>query len=121
VKQKLQANGSAQYFGKIARHDREFAKKPKNKRNRARILVAAGLRQIAAADNAQARTEGLQEQRHQVGNNEHPEQAIAKFCAAFEISCPVAGVHIADADQIRRAGEGERRFQKCACSVPTLS
>ena len=43
----------------------------------------------------------------QVGHQQDPEQAVAEARAAFQVGGPVAGVHVADADQVGGAGEGE--------------
>ena len=43
----------------------------------------------------------------QVRHHQHPEQAVAEARAAFQVGGPVAGVHVADADQVGRSGEGE--------------
>ena len=71
------------------------------------IGFAAGLGQIAAADDSQARAERLQQDRHGVRHDQHPEQAVAEAGAAGQIRGPVAGVHVADADQVGGAGESE--------------
>ena len=40
-----------------------------------------------------------------LASGDHPEQAVLEFRPRFEIGPPVAGVHVADADQKRRPGE----------------
>ncbi len=85
-----------------------ISQRPQSARlTRARVGFAAGLGQIAAGNDAQARAERLQQDGHGVGHDQHPQQAVAEARAAFQVGGPVAGVHIADADQIGRAGEGE--------------
>ena len=74
---------------------------------RPRIGFAAGLRQVAAGDDAQARAQRLQQDGHGVRHHQHPEQAVAEARAAFQVGGPIAGVHVADADQVGRSGEGE--------------
>ena len=75
--------------------------------DRARVAVAAGLREVAAAGDAEARGERLQQDRHQVGDHDDAEQRVAVARAAGEVGGPVAGVHVADGDQVAGAGEGE--------------
>ena len=72
-----------------------------------RIRFAAGLRQIASGDDSEPRRQRLQQDRHEVRQHQHPQQLVAELRAAAQIGGPVAGIHVADADQIGRSGEGE--------------
>ena len=47
----------------------------------------------------------LQHRRHQARQRHHPQQAVLELRAALQVGAPVAGVHVADADQQRRAAE----------------
>ena len=51
--------------------------------------------------------ERLQQDRHQVRQHDHAEQRVAVARAAGEVGGPVAGVHVADRDEVARSGEGE--------------
>src|SRR5207248_10304234 len=75
-------------------------------RRRARVAVAAGLREVAAAGDAEARGERLQQDRHQVREHDHAEERVTVLGAARKVSRPIARVHVADGDEI--AGTGER-------------
>ena len=77
-------------------------------RGRPRVAVAAGLGEVASAGDAEARGQRLQQDRHQVGDHDDAEQRVAEARAAGEVGGPVARVHVADRDQVARAGEGEQ-------------
>ena len=62
--------------------------------------------EIAAAGDAEADGERLQEDRHQVGDHDDAEERVAEAGAAGEVSCPIARAHVADSDEV--AGTGER-------------
>ena len=72
-----------------------------------RVVVAAGLGEVAAAGDAEADGERLQQDRHQVGDHDDAEQRVAEAGAAGEVGRPVAGVHVADGDEVAGPGEGE--------------
>ena len=75
--------------------------------DRLRVLLAAGLREVLAGHHAELHAQRLQEHRHQVRQQDHPDEGVAELGAAGEVGRPVAGVHVADADQVAGAGEGE--------------
>ena len=107
MEQQIQRNGRAQHFRQVAGDDGDFTQEPERQINSARIGFAAGLGQIAARDDAEARAQRLQQHRHGVGHHEHPQQPVAEVRAAIDVGRPVAGVHVADADEVGRAGEGQ--------------
>ena len=47
----------------------------------------------------------LHEDRHQAGESDHPQEPVLVLSAALQVGPPVAGVHVADADQNRGADE----------------
>ena len=107
MEQQVQSDGGAQHFGQIAGGDRDLAQHPQRVGDRARVSFAAGLRQVALADDPQARAQSLQQNRHQVRKHQHPQKLIAEARAAFQIGGPVARIHVADADQVGWPGEGK--------------
>ncbi len=107
VEQQVQRDGGADHFREVARGDGDFAQQPQEDGDRPRVAVAAGLREVAAAGDAEPGGERLQQDRHQVGNHDHAEQRVAVARAAGEVSCPVAGIHVADGDQVAGPGKGE--------------
>ena len=78
VEQQVERDGRAQHFGQVAGRDGDFAEDPQRDVDGARIGFAAGLRQVAAGDDAQARAQGLQQDRHGVRHDQHPEQPVAE-------------------------------------------
>ena len=47
----------------------------------------------------------LQQDRHQVGDHDDAQEGVAEPRAAGEVGRPIAGVHVADGDQVPRTGE----------------
>jgi hypothetical protein len=70
-------------------------------------VVAAGLGEIAAGDDSQLGGESLEQDRHQVGNEDHAQERVSELGSAGEIGRPVAGVHVADGYEVARPGEGQ--------------
>ena len=108
MEQQIERDRRPDDFGEIAGGDRDLAQHPQKNRDRARVVIAAGLREIAAGDDAELRGEPLQQNRHQIGEQDHAEQRVAEPRAAGEIGGPVARVHVADRDQVARTGEGQQ-------------
>ena len=77
-------------------------------RDRPRVAVAARLREVASAADAEPHRERLQQDRHQVRDQDHAEQRVAVARAAGEVGGPVARVHVADRHQVARAGKREQ-------------
>ena len=69
------------------------------------IPVAAALRQVFAGDDAEPRGDHLHEDGHEAGEADDPEQAVLELRSGLQVGAPVAGVHVADADQDGRADE----------------
>jgi hypothetical protein len=53
----------------------------------------------------------MQEHGHQVAQQHDTEQFITEFCAAAEIRGPVAGIHVADGDQVAGSGKSKKFAQ----------
>ena len=70
--------------------------------DRAQVLFPAGLGQIVAGDDPEPRPERLKQDRHQVAHQQDPDAAHSRNGRRRQIGRPVSGVHVADADQIRR-------------------
>ena len=107
VEEQVQGDGGADDFGQVAGGDGDFAEDPEEDRRRARVAVAAGLREVASAGDAEAGGERLQQDRHQVRDHDDAQERVAVAGAAGEVGGPVARVHVADRDQVARAGEGQ--------------
>ena len=54
---------------------------------------------------------GLEENRHQIGHQKHPDQRVAEPGTSLQIRRPVARVHVADTHQVGRPQEGEKPAQ----------
>ena len=105
AEQQLQRDGRAEHLGQVARGDRDFAEDPQDDRRPARVRIAARLREIAAAGDAQPRGERLQQDRHQVRQHDDAEQRVAEPRAAGDVGRPVAR----DPCSRRRRGSPARR------------
>ena len=51
--------------------------------------------------------ERLQQNRHEVRDHDDAEQRVAELGPAGDVGRPVAGIHVADRDEIAGAGEGQ--------------
>ena len=107
VKEEVERDGGADDFGEVARRDGDLAEHPEDDRDRTRVAVAARLRQVASAGDAEAGGERLQQDRHQVRQHDHAEERVAVARATGQVGCPIPGVHVADGHQIPGAGKGE--------------
>ena len=70
-------------------------------------MVAAGLREVATRGDAQPRAQRLEQDGHEVRNEDDRKQRVAELRATGEVRGPVAGVHVTDGDEVTRPGEGE--------------
>ena len=116
VEEEIEGHGGSQDFGEIAGGDGEFAADPEKNGHTARVVVAAGLGEIASGDDAEFRGECLQEHRKNVADQHDAEKRIAELGAAADVGGPVAGVHVTDGDEITGASEGED-FAEPVCVV----
>ena len=106
MKEQMNGDSAAKHFGQVTRGNRNFARQPIRQSGPAGVVVAACLGQVLAGDDAQPRRTDLHEDGHQARQRHHPEKSVAVLGAGLEVGRPVAGVHVADADEEGRAGEG---------------
>ena len=59
VEQQVEPDGRAEHLGQVAGGDGDFAQHPEREVDGARVGFAAGLRQVAAADDAQPRADSV--------------------------------------------------------------
>ena len=85
---------------------------PEEDRGAAREMVPAGLREVAPAGNPEARRQRLQQNRHQVRQQDDAEKRVPVARPAFEVRRPVARIHVADGDQVAGPGKREQLAQK---------
>ena len=107
VEEEIKSDGGAEDFGEVAGGDGEFAGHPEKNGHAAGIVVAAGLGEIASGDDAEFRGEPLEKHRQEITDQDDAEKGVAELGAAADVGGPVAGVHVADGDEIAWAGEGE--------------
>ena len=110
VGEQVDGDGAAEDFGQVAGADRQFAKQPVGPAGPVGIPVAAALGEILAGDDAEPGGDDLEEDGHQAGEGDDPEQVVFELSAALEVGAPVAGVHVADADQQGGADVGAPLF-----------
>ena len=72
-----------------------------------RELLAADLGQVAAGRDPELRRQGLDQHRHQVRGDDHPDEAVAEARAAGDVRREVARVDVGDAGDERRPEEGQ--------------
>jgi hypothetical protein len=56
-------------------------------------------------DDAKLGGESLEKDRHQVRGENYSEECVSELGTAGEIGGPVAGIHVADRDEVSRSGE----------------
>ncbi len=66
AEEKLERDGRADDFREVASGDRSFAEHPEADDGRLRIVIAAGLREVASGGDAQLHAKVLEQDRHQV-------------------------------------------------------
>ena len=107
AEQELQADRRAEYLGQVAGGDGDFAQDPERCRDGAAEHRPAGLGEVHPGDDPEPGAQALQQDRHQVRHHEHPQEGVAQLGSRRDVGRPVPGVHVADADQVGRADEGE--------------
>ena len=111
TEQELQGDDGSQNLRQVACRDGHLGKDPEHQVEPGRILRPAGLGQVVTRHNPQPRGQRLEEDRHQVGHQEDPDQRIAEPGAPLQVRRPVARVHVAHAHQVRRPKKGEQPAQ----------
>ena len=103
----MQCDRRSDHLGQITGRDCKFGDDPERERHPFRVGVAAGLGQIAPRHDAQLGRQSLEQDRHQVAQQDDVEQRVTKLGAAGEVGGPVARVHISDGDEVSRTAKGE--------------
>src|SRR5262249_1395613 len=107
TEEQLEPYRRADDFREVTRGDRQFAQNPQEPDGGLAVMIAAGLREVASSRDAELDTEMLQQDRHEVGHHDDPEERVAEFGTAFQIGGPVSWIHVANGDQEARARERE--------------
>ncbi len=71
-------------------------------------MFTAGLGEVASRGDAELQGKRLQEHRHQTAEQDDTQERVAEFRAPAKVGRPVAGVHVADGDQVAGARKGEQ-------------
>ena len=107
LKQQRKSDGAAEKLGEIGRHRGNLADYPHRQDDRTRKMLAAHFREIAAGHDAELGRKGLEQHRNQIGEQDHPQQAIAVFRARLDVCREVAGIDVGDRRDHRRSGKGQ--------------
>ena len=96
-KQQLQAERGTEELREVGRHRNQLSLHPERNRRTTREPLAADLRQVAPRRDAELRGEGLDQHRHQVRGDDHPDEREAELRAARDVRREVARVDVGDA------------------------
>ena len=103
--QQVEADRRPDDLRQIGGADGDLGQEPERVGKRPRIGVAAGLGEVAAGGDRHPGAQVLQDDRHDVGEEGDEEQRVAELGASGEGRRPVAGVHIADGNEVAGAEE----------------
>ncbi len=96
AEEQVQAYSGAEELGQIGRDCGDFSRCPEGPDGGAGEMLAAVLREGEAGNDAQLGREVLDENRHRVRPEQHPEEAIAELSSAENVGGEVAGVDVGD-------------------------
>ena len=105
TEEKIEADGGSDHLREIGGADGKLRERPQHPSDGLRKSIAAGLRQITAAADGQPGAQGLQDDRHDVGNQRNGEKCVAVLGSPGERSGPVSRVHITDGNEVTRPEE----------------
>ena len=106
AEEQVEAERRADELGEVGRHGDRLGLDPETERDRAWKAVAAHLGQVLAGRDPELGAHRLDQHRHQVRGDDHPEQQVAELGAAGHVRREVAGVDVGDAGDERRPEEG---------------
>ena len=73
AKEQLERDDGAQHLGQVTRGDGHLGQNPEDQVHPGGILGPAGLRQVMTRNHPQPCGKGLEENRHQIGHQKHPD------------------------------------------------
>ena len=111
VEEQVQRDGGADELGEVGRHGDQLGLDPQPPRDRPREVIAAQLGEVAPGRDADLGREVLDQHRHEVGAEQHPQQQVAVLGAAGDVRGEVAGVDVGDAGDEGRPEQGEGAAQ----------
>ena len=121
LEQQRQADRAAEELRQVGGHRRHLADSPHRQDHRRGELVAAHLGEVAPGDDPQLGRQRLEQHGDHVGQHDHPQQGVAVFRAGLDVGGEVAGVHVGDRGDHRRAGEQQRGTQPDAPATQRLA
>src|SRR3990172_6288050 len=80
--EQVEGDGRADDLGEVAGGDGDLAEDPEEDRDRPGVAVAAGLREVASAGDAEAGGQGLEDDGHDVRDEDDAEERVAVAGAA---------------------------------------
>ena len=107
AEEELDGDSAAEHLGQVAGRNGDLGAEPVGDARPGWKEVAAGLGEVLAGDDTEARRADLERDGHQAREGHDPEQAVFVAGAAGQVGGPVAGVHVADAHEQRRPGKRE--------------
>ncbi len=111
AEQEVEAERGADELGEVGGHRDHLGLQPEEERRAAAEARTADLGQVHAGGDAELRAQRLDQHRHQVRGDDHPEQQVAELGAGGEVRGEVAGVDVGDGGDERRAEERPERAQ----------
>ncbi len=106
-----------QELGEVAGHRGELALEPEADARTPAELSAAHLGQVQARGDAEFGAKGLDQHRHEVGGDDHPEERVAELGAAADVGREVARVDVGDGGHEGRAEERQQALDPAAAGV----
>ena len=116
--EQVHAERRAEELGEIGGDRNRLGLHPEPDRDAPREAVTADLGEVAARGDPELRRERLDEHRHQVRDDDHPEQRVAVLRAARDVRGEVAGVDVGDRRDERGAEEGRKPEARGAAEDP---
>ncbi len=113
--QQVEANRRAEELGQVGGHGDRLRLEPEPNRLAVGELLAAYLWQVAPGRDPQLRRQHLDQHRHQVRGDDHPQERETELRAARDVGREVARVYVGDAGDEGRTEE--RKQAKLAARV----
>ena len=107
AKEDLQRDGRAEELRQVHRDDAQLGGHPEELAHGRRITLPAGLREIKAGRDIETHAKMLEQNRHQVRQQDDPEERVTELRATGEVSGPVTWIHIPDRDKETGPDEAE--------------
>ena len=96
AEEEVEPERGAEELGEVGRHRDHLGLDPEKHRCAPREALAADLRQVHAGGDAELRRERLDEHRHEVGGDDHPDERVAELRPSGDVRREVARVDVGD-------------------------